>query len=129
MKTQNGNGKRKWVIIPVKVLAGKITPIDFKIPANVVSCDGVILSVLQPISSGDFRRIGELSMTINTRQVHPMQMVLDYYSKATSHKTQPLPLDEPLHEGSIIGGFYRDFSGKNYTLNIYLACRLNSSLQ
>lgn len=125
MKTQSTTLRRKWIIISLKVIGGGMYDIDHKLPANVVSCDGFMLSVLQPLFNADFKRFGELSLQVNTHKVHPLNMVVDYFSNEVSPKKEPVSLDIPIEQGSIISGFYRDFSGKDYTLNIYLACRIN----
>ena len=129
MKTASNIGRRKWVIIPMKVMSKGMYHIDYKFPANVAICDGFMLSVLQPITDLDFKRLGELSLQINTHKVHPMHIVVDYFVNEVAPKKQPFSLDIPIEQGSIISGFYRDFSGKDYTLNIYLACRLNPEKQ
>ena len=103
--------------------------IDFKMPANVASCDGIMLSVVQKLADRDFRRVGELSMEVNARKVHPVHLMLDYLANSLETKKEPLSLDESLQQCSHIGGFYRDYSNMNYTLNIYLACRTKAEIQ
>ncbi len=128
MKASAGIGKRKWVIIPLRVVGGLMQYIDYKLPASVVSCEGFMLSVLQPLFAADFRRVGELSIEFNTRKDHSMQLQLDFNADTVNPQKKLYKLDTALTPGSIVSGYYRDFSGRSYMLNIYLACRLKPEL-
>jgi len=128
MTADLGYTRRKWVIIPLHVNGKGIYNIDFKMPANVVCCDGMLLSVVQQVANNDFNRMGELSMEFNSRKVHPVHMILDYLANSVAPKKEPLSLEEPLQKCSHIGGFYRDYSDKTYTLKIYLACRAKKEI-
>ena len=123
MTDQKQQSRRKWVIIPVHVNGKGMYDINYKMPANVASCDGFMFSVVQRIADRDIKRIGELSIEFNSRKVHPLHLMLDYMANNLAPKKEPLSLDESLQQCSQIGGFYRDYSDKQYTLNIYLACR------
>jgi hypothetical protein len=123
------NTRRKWVIIPVQVSGKGLYEIDFRMPANVDRCEGMMLSVKQQIADRDFRRLGELSLELNSRKVHPIHLMLDYLANSIAPKKEPLSLEESLQQSAHIGGFYRDYSDNNYTLNIYLACRTKPIMQ
>lgn len=129
MTAQKEHTRRKWVIIPVHINGKGMYDIDFKMPSNVASCDGIMLSVVQRIADRDFKRLGELSMQVNARKVHPVHLMLDYLANSLAPKKEPLSLDESLQQCSHIGGFYRDYSDLNYTMNIYLACRTKPEIQ
>jgi hypothetical protein len=126
---QGENTRRKWVIIPVQVSGKGLYEIDFRMPANVDRCEGMMLSVKQQIADRDFKRLGELSLELNSRKVHPIHLMLDYLANSIAPKKEPLSLEESLQQSAHIGGFYRDYSDNNYTLNIYLACRTKPIMQ
>ena len=129
MSSNKQHTRRKWVIIPLQITGQGMYDIDFRMPANVDRCEGLMLSVVQRISDRDLQRIGELSMEVNARKVHPVHLMLDYLANSLAPKKEPLLLEEPLQQCSHIGGYYRDYTGENYTLNIYLACRTKPTMQ
>jgi len=123
MNATPDTGRRKWVIIPVRVTGNGLYPVDIRLPGHTDHCEGIMLSVVEVASETDIPRMGELSLMFNARSVHPLHLTMDYTAKPVTGKKKLLALQEDLQSTSHISGFYRDYSNKIYTLNIYLACR------
>jgi hypothetical protein len=123
---------RRFKIIPVDVIEdGQIINLDYKLPAHLVSCKGIILSIKNCISNtNDIPHLGEVSLLLNSGQVHPFHQMVGFKRESLSKKNSFVEIDEKLIPNYTVNGFYRDLGnsldheGKfiPYSLNIYLDC-------
>jgi len=122
----------KWEIIQIKVeKENQIIPIDFKLANEIKACNGIYLSVNELLNTNDnyISQVGELSLSINAKQLHPLHFTADY-NKDLSDKKESLKLNCELESNKNITGFYIDYANVvdrkkqflPYTLSIYLEC-------
>jgi len=121
----------KWKIIKIDVSEeNQIIPIDYKLPNDITKCKGIYLSIKELLKTKSYiTKVGELSLSFNSRQIYPLHFVSDYDTHQ-NHKKEFLPLDCDIETNKSISGFYldyatiKDFTGKfsPYTLLIYLEC-------
>ena len=122
----------KWEIIQIKVeKKNQIIPIDFKLANEIKACNGISLSVKELLNTNDnyISQVGELSLSINAKQIHPLHLTVQY-SKDLSDKKESLKLNCELESNKNITGFYIDYANLvdrkkqfiPYTLSIYLEC-------
>lgn len=122
---------RRLVILPIDVTEdGQIIRLDRKLPAHLLRCKGIMLSVKNCISTKDIPHLGEVSVLLNSWQVHPFHHIAGFRRKALSMKNSFVEINEELIPNFTVNGFYRDL-GKSvdekknfipYSLNIYLDC-------
>ena len=120
----------KWGIIKIEVeQANQIVPIDFKLANNIKYCNGIYISVKELLDTEEnyISQIGELSLSFNTKQIHPLHFTAEY-NKDLSDKKESLKLDSEMKANKNITGFYIDYSTSlnnkgdflPYSLSIYL---------
>jgi hypothetical protein len=123
---------RRFVILPVDVTEdGQIIHLDRKLPAHLLRCKGIMLSVkncIDPVN--DIPHLGEVSVLLNSWQLHPFHHMAGFKREALSKKNSFVEINEKLIPNFTVNGFYRDL-GKSkdhegkfipYSLNIYLDC-------
>ncbi len=123
----------KWEIIQIKVeKKNQIIPIDFKLANDINVCEGIYLSIKERLDTKEsfIPQAGELSLSINAKQLHPLHFTAEY-NKDLSDKKESLQANCELETNKNITGFYIDYEritdkkGKflPYTLSIYLECK------
>ena len=123
---------RRFFILPVVVeVALQIVKIDIKLPAHMKICKGIHVSVRDCLCNPkDTPQIGELSLSFNSAQVHPIHCMVDFKKKALNNKNSFIEIEEELIPNYSITGYYRDF-GKilfitpypsPYYMKIYFDC-------
>lgn len=122
---------RRFVILPIDVTEdGQIIRIDRKLPAHLLRCKGIMLSVKNCISTNDIPHLGEVSLLLNSGQVHPFHHMTGFKREALSKKNSFVEINEKLMPNLTVNGFYRDLGNSKdqegkfipYSLNIYLHC-------
>ena len=122
----------KWEIIQIKVeKENQIIPIDFKLPNEIRTCNGIYISVKELLDTKEsyISQVGELSLSFNAKQIHPLHFTAEYNTDL-SNKKRSLKLNCELESNKNITGFYVDYAtmtnkkGKflPYSLSIYLEC-------
>lgn len=122
----------KWEIIKIRVKdENQIIPIDFKLANDIEQCKGIHLSIKELSDTGKnfIPQVGELSLSINAKQEHPLHLSTEYNIDFQSKK-ESLKLNLEIEPNKNITGFYLDNAKiKNrdniflpYTLLIYLEC-------
>lgn len=124
---------RRFVILPVTVSqAGQIIPLDRKLPAHLTHCTGIQATVKGYLNTGsDIQHMGEISILLNSGQVHPLHHTVGYSLQPLKKKNGFMQITETLVPNYRISGFYedagtsRDVKGNflPYTVNIYLDCK------
>jgi hypothetical protein len=132
MVAQRDKEIRRFIILPVDVTEDRqIIHIDRKLPAHLFRCKGFLLSVKNCINTlSDIPHLGEISLLLNSGQVHPFHHMADYKRKVLSRKNSFVEIDEELIPNLMVNGFYRDLGNARdhngnfipYSLNIYLDC-------
>jgi hypothetical protein len=122
---------RRFVIIPIDVTEdGQIIHLDRKLPAHLLRCKGINLSVRTCIGNTDIPHLGEVSVLLNSWQIHPFHHIVGFRRKVLNKKNSFVEINEKLIPNFTINGFYRDL-GKSmdekknfipYSLNIYFDC-------
>ena len=123
---------RRFVILPFNVTEdGQIISIDKKLPAHLLRCKGILPTVKNCIDLvNDIPHLGEISLLLNSGQLHPFHHMLGYKRKALSKKNSFVEINEKLIPNNTVNGFYRDLGNSRdtkgnfipYSLNIYLDC-------
>lgn len=104
--------RRITQVLEVKA-SGAMVPIDLVLPSEAKECFG-----LQALVTGLFPEVesvidfGELSISFNGREAHPIHQLVPYESaqarQVSTTRIGLLPLSVPLKKGSPVTGFYRD---------------------
>ena len=121
-----------WQIISFKVeKENQIIPINFKLPNEVNTCNGIYISVKERLDTKDnfISQVGEISLSFNAKQLHLLHFTADY-NKDLSNKKKSLKLDCEIHSNKNISGFYIDYAKLTdntdsflpYSISIYLEC-------
>ena len=123
----------KYVIVPIRIRnAHQIVVFEESLSANIVSCSGILASVKGHLETGhDVQHIGELSILLNSGQVHPLHHFAGFYSFPLKKCNRFMQVKERIFPGAKIYGFYMDegtaIDEKGifipYQLNIYLKCK------
>jgi len=123
---------RRFFILPVEVTEdGQIIRLDRKLPAHLLSCRGIMVSVMNCIHPvNDIPHLGEVSLSLNSGQIHPFHNMAGFRREALSKKNSFVEIDEKLIPNLTVTGYYRDLGNskdeqKNfipYSFNIYLDC-------
>ena len=124
---------RKFVILPIHIsYANQIVVFEKSLSANIVSCTGILASVNGHLETGqDVQHIGEISLLLNSGQVHPLHHTAGLYSMPLMKCNHFMEIQETIFPGAKITGFYFDegtaIDEKGifipYQLNIYLKCK------
>jgi hypothetical protein len=122
---------RRFVILPVDVTEdGQIIHLDRKLPAHLLRCKGIILSVKNCICTNDIPHLGEVSVLLNSWQLHPFHHMVGFKREPLSKKNSFVEINEKLIPNFTVNGFYRDLEQSKdhegkfipYSLNIYFDC-------
>ena len=123
----------KYVIVPIRIRnAHQIVVFEESLSANIVSCSGILASVKGHLEIGhDVQHIGEISLLLNSGQVHPLHHSAGLYSMPLMKCNHFMEIQETIFPGAKITGFYFDegtaIDEKGifipYQLNIYLKCK------
>jgi hypothetical protein len=112
----------KWVIQRVRVNAGEVAGIDFRLPANVSTCTGIAFTVTD--IDGDFSQLlpmGEVHLSFNNKATCPLNYYTEHQDTGYRMVSILLRLEEPLLGGSRVTGYYRCLTNP-HLLRIYLQC-------
>jgi hypothetical protein len=125
MERQGRPRAEKWVIIPLEVGADQVVQIDYRIPANVFHCTGVLVSISGVYGYYIQTTLGELSLSYNNRASQPVCLPGNWipFRKRLDHILYKL--EEPLEGGTRVTGYYKNIVQLPYTVQIYLQCISN----
>lgn len=123
----------RYVLFPLEVKqSGQIIQLDLKLPAHITECKGILATVKGYLNvPKDIPRIGEISISLNSGQVHPLHYTVGY-SREPLHKKEPfLTIEEPIVPNLRISGYYEDRGTsldalgafQPYQLNLYFDCK------
>lgn len=123
----------KYVIVPIHITnENQIVVFEKRLSANIVSCSGILASVKGHLKTGhDVQHIGEISLLLNTGQVHPLHHFAGFYNFPLKKCNRFMQIKERISQGAKISGFYMDAGTAidekgvfiPYQLNIYLKCK------
>jgi hypothetical protein len=120
--------KRMVFAYPV-TYEGQVITICEKLPVYVNTLIGADFSVagLFNLNENDVPQMGEISLELNHRQIHPLNRHIGYSKELSDSPVKYLPLNEPMLRDNVMTGFYRDLSTKGvkrefspYTVRVYL---------
>lgn len=124
---------KRFIIIPVKVNSpGQVIQIDKKIPANLLRCNGIFVTVKGFLNTaGEIQRMGEVSLLFNSGKTHPYHHTVGYKKTALDTRKLFSELSEDLIPNYRVRGFYSDYGTSHnnigvflpYSVNIYLECK------
>jgi hypothetical protein len=119
--------RQKWQIIVLKnITTGEARTVNFKVDDLVRHCKGLIFSCNETGQAAKNYVMGDASLFINNRKVHPLHYTIHAKPLSTyNRKRETLELKECIEGGSFIQGYYMDLgisSHYPYTLKIYLDC-------
>lgn len=112
----------KWVIMSVTLKANGLTQIDIRLPATVSHCKGFLFTITDIQGCFHTLILGEASLFFNTRKSHPLHYLVEWKNCRFGVTDLLVTLDEPVHPGSRISGFFKNYVDNCYTLNLYLLC-------
>jgi hypothetical protein len=124
---------RRYFILPIIVRkAGQVIPIDQNIPAHIISCRGILATVKGFLQTGhEIQHIGEISIQINSGEVHPMHHSVGYADKPLLKCNHFMQIEEQITPDMRISGYYQDAATAKddkgiflpYQVNVYLDCK------
>lgn len=123
--------RRKWHIILLDGIAsGEVKKIAFKLPADILRCNGFIFSGNVAGNAAKNHALGRVSLFINNRRSQPLNyLVQSKPFNLIKRKYETLKLEEEISGGSYVQGYYQDFGfavSFPYKVRIYLDCIRNT---
>jgi hypothetical protein len=112
----------KWVIIPLEVTSLQIVQIDYLIPANVLQCTGVTVSISGVNSFYLPTRFGEVSLSFNNRASQPVHLPANWIPYRKRLDQILYKLEEPIIKGTRVTGYFRNIVEFPYSVQICLQC-------
>lgn len=115
-----------WKIITATIENNnEVVLFNEKLPPHYVRCTGIACSVVDEMVR-DGKVKGELSLSLNNRQLHPIHWQVESQEPPIGKQHAFLPLDEPLTPNTLLTGYFMDRSNNStfqpYRIQVYLKC-------
>lgn len=126
----------RYLIITIKVnKVNEVVEINYKLPSYIHSCLAIAYSVKEFLNPENiyFPEFGELSLQFNSRELHPLHLLIPYSNNPQEQIFEFMDFANPLEAGQIITGHYIDFGlsvietfFQKYTVLVYLKCLIKT---
>lgn len=114
--------RESWQIIPLEIKGQEVVQIEYRLPANVIHCTGIAISLSGFKGYYVPTRFGEVSLSFNNRTSLPVHLPAQWVPFRLRMDYFLFKLEEPLVGGTRITGYFRSIVPFPYSVQIYLQC-------